>query len=91
MHETPELELDDAGVIEEAQAQFFIKSASAASSYEYRFHYCSALEDPSKIACGKLTLADCSPIGSELPDISVLCKACAKARPDVTLALQKGS
>ena len=88
IHETVEDELDDAGVIEEAQAQFFIKTASSASSYEYRFH-CSALEDPSLMACGKFSLDDCSAVGSELPDLSVLCKACAKARPDIALAFAK--
>ena len=88
--ETVDTELDDAGVIEEAQAQFFIKTASGSGSYEYRFH-CSALDDPSAIACGKLPLSECSAIGSELPDLSVLCKACAKARPDITLAFQKAS
>ena len=88
VHETPDVELEDAGVIAEAEAQFFIKTSSAASSYEYKFHS-SALEDPSAIACGKLAMAECSAVGSELPDLSVLCKACAKARPDLVLALQK--
>ena len=87
VHETPDVELEDAGVIAEAEAQFFITS-SAASSYEFEFHS-SALGDPSAIACGKLAMAECSAVGSELPDLSVLCKACAKARPDLVLALQK--
>ena len=87
--ESEEVELVDAGVIEEATPQFFIKNVASASSYEHRFH-CSALDDPSALACGRLALDDCSAVGSVLPDIEVLCKACAKARPDVVIAFQTG-
>ena len=48
----------------------------------------SLLDDPSALACGRLALTDCSAVGSVLPDIDVLCKACAKARPDVVIAFQ---
>lgn len=66
---------------------FYIKS-SGSGSYEYKFH-CSAASDPSSLACGKLDLKECVSVGSDLPDISVLCKACARARPD--LALSQGA
>ena len=35
------------------------------------------------VACGKLAVRDCTAVGAALPDPSVLCKQCAKARPDV--------
>ena len=62
--------------------EFFIKNQAAKSSYDYKFHT-TALGDPSTIACNKLDLSDCSSAGNVLPDISVFCKACAKARPDI--------
>lgn len=63
-------------------AEFFIKSPASGSRYEHRFH-ATALEDSSLIACGKVRIDECHSAGNCLPDISVLCKACAKQRPDL--------
>ena len=71
-----ENELDNLG--------FYVKNTGS-GAYEYKFH-CSSLSDPSLIACGKLDLSDCVSVGTDLPDISVLCKACARSRPDVVLS-----
>ena len=72
-----ENELDNVG--------FYIKS-SGSGSYEYKFH-CPSAGDPSVLACGKLDLKDCVSVGTDLPDVSVLCKACARARPDIMASL----
>ncbi|CAL1128101.1 unnamed protein product [Cladocopium goreaui] len=37
----------------------------------------------SVVACGRLTIEECTETGSVLPDPSLLCKRCALARPDV--------
>ena len=62
--------------------EFFTKNQAGKSSYDYKFHT-TALGDPSIIACNKLDMADCSSVGNVLPDLSIFCKACAKARPDI--------
>lgn len=62
--------------------EFFIKSPAPGSYYDYKFHVI-ALGDNSAIACKRFLIEECSSVGSVLPDLSVLFKACAKARPDV--------
>jgi len=62
--------------------EFFTKNQAGKTSYDYKFHT-TALGDPSIIACNKLDISDCSSVGNVLPDLSVFCKACAKARPDI--------
>ena len=62
--------------------EYFIKKPSAGSSYEYKFH-CTSRDNEEFTACNKFALLDCSSAGDLLPDESVLCKACAKARPEV--------
>ena len=65
--------------------EIFVKTPEKGSSYEYKFHVCSA-DNVDEIACGMVKAADCAPIGSVLPDAALLCKRCAKARPDIALA-----
>lgn len=62
--------------------QFFIKTPAPGSYYDYKYH-CSPLGDPESIACGRFEFVDCTAVGSDLPDISALCKSCARHRPDI--------
>lgn len=63
--------------------QFFIKNPAPGSYYDYKYH-CTALWDPESIACSRFDFHDCTAVGSDLPDISALCKSCARHRPDIT-------
>ena len=47
-----------------------------------KFHV-TARDNLALLACNKVQVAECDPIGSELPDISVLCASCRKARSDL--------
>ena len=67
--------------------EFFVKTPEKGSSCEYKFHVCSA-DNVDEIACGMVKAADCAHIGSVLPDAALLCKRCAKARPDIALAYE---
>ena len=62
--------------------QFFIKTPAPGSYYDYKYH-CTALGDPESIACGRFDFQDCTAVGSDLPDVSALCKSCARHRPDI--------
>ena len=64
---------------------FFMKTPKKGSSYEYKIHVCAA-DDLNAIACGRTTAADCEHIGDLLPDVTLLCKHCARERPDVARA-----
>lgn len=74
--------LVDACDMELDSIEFFIKTPSPGSYYEYKFH-CTSRSDESVTACNKFNLVDCSSVGDTLPDVSVFCKACARARPEV--------
>ena len=73
--------LDDAADAELCDTEFFVKR-TVGEYYEYKFH-ATALGSNETLACGKFDIMECSSVGSVLPDVSVLCKACAKARPDL--------
>jgi hypothetical protein len=61
---------------------FFAKAQGSRVSHDYRYH--CLLEDGDEVmACGRLRLEDSTEVGSTLPDLSVLCKHCARARPEV--------
>ena len=79
--------LDDAADHEVCGTEFFMKAASG-RSYDYKFHV-NSLGSLEVLACGKFPVSECCSVGSELPDIQVLCKACAKARPDVVCSYQQ--
>ena len=68
--------------------EFFIKSPAPGSYYDYKFHSI-ALGDSSSLACKRFMIEECSSVGSVLPDLSVLCKACARARPDIVRFLEE--
>ncbi len=87
-HPTQELEdavLVDARESELSSPEFFIKIPAQERAYEYKYHV-TALNDQSVLACGKFLISDCQSVGSILPDPSVLCKACARSRPDICMA-----
>ena len=73
--------LDDSADAELCDTEFFVKR-SVGKYYDYKFH-ATALGSNESLACGKFEITECSSVGSVLPDVSVLCKACAKARPDL--------
>lgn len=62
--------------------EFYVKVPSNERNYEYKFH-AVALHDSSVLACGRFALDECSQAGNTLPDLAVLCKACARSRPDL--------
>ena len=62
--------------------EYFMKLPSTGSSYEYKFH-CNSRNSEDYTACKRLLLTSCSSVGDTLPDPSVLCKGCARARPEV--------
>lgn len=68
--------------------EFFVKAAASARTYEYKYH-ASSFNDCSALACAKFDISECTSVGSVLPDLSVFCKACAKARPDLVAAFGK--
>ena len=79
VEESEEVELDAVDRLSFNQAHFYVKTDGSRSSYDYRYH-CSAEEDDNVLACGRVSIADCTDVGSFLPDASVLCKHCARAR-----------
>lgn len=81
--------LDDAADLELCDTEFFVKKA-AGKYYEYKFH-ATAVGSNDTLACGKFEVAECASVGSVLPDVSVLCKACAKARPDLVCSYSQKS
>ena len=87
VQEAPDVIFDDPEEKMLQSDQFFLKQPAPGTYYDYRFH-CSQLEDPDKVACNKFSLSDCIPMGNQLPDLSVFCKACARARPDVVRAYE---
>lgn len=80
--ESDEVLLDAPEALSSDAPEFVLKNPAPGSYYDYRYH-CSNAEDPSKVACNKFLLEECSSAGTILPDLSVLCKGCARARPDV--------
>ena len=67
------------------QFQFFVKTNGSAAAYDCRYH-CAAAGEPAAIACGRLKLDECTHVGSCLPELSMLCKHCSRARPEIALA-----
>jgi hypothetical protein len=84
--EHPLEEVEDAVLDEQDEAsltevQFYVKT-NGRSSHDYRYH-CPQLGNDEVLACGRVELAECTEVGSTLPDVSVFCKHCARARPDL--------
>lgn len=69
--------------------EFFVKVPANERNYEYKFH-AVALHDSSVLACGRFAIADCSKVGNTLPDLSILCKACSRSRPDLVAFYKDG-
>lgn len=83
----PALEDSDTVLVEAADSdldsvEFFFKPAAGGKYYEYKFH-APAQGDSSLTACSRFKIDECQSVGSVLPDLSVLCKACARHRPDL--------
>jgi len=74
--------LDDVADSEPGAVEYFIKTPAPGSYYDYKYH-ATSFDDSSTLACRKFSLDDCTSVGSVLPDFSVLCKACARHRPDI--------
>eukprot|EP00435_Cladocopium_sp_Y103_P045646 s123_g13.t1 len=81
-------EAPDDAVLDEAdqsaldEVEFFVKTNGSRSAQEFRYH-CLQLGDDSALACNRLPLDECTSVGAFLPDPAILCKHCAKARPEV--------
>jgi hypothetical protein len=65
------------------EAVVYIKSARG-SGHDFKYHYSSSI-DPGLLACNKrgLQVKDCEPVGLNVPDSSMLCKDCVRARIDL--------
>ena len=90
IQETADVILDDPDGCALDVPQFFLKNPAPGTYYDFKFH-CTQLEDPDRVACNKFLLSECSNVGDVLPDVAVLCKACARARPDVVCSYEKPS
>ena len=80
-------EIDDQEDRDVTLTEFFMKAPDKGSSYDYKFHICSS-ESVEEIACNRAITPEFVHIGSVLPDPKLLCKLCARARPDVAMAHQ---
>ena len=82
-----EVDLVDSDPSAMDQIQYFTKKpAQGRASYDLRYR-CSAAEDGSKIACGRLTEEDCNHEGGFLPDLQLFCKHCSRVRPEIALQI----
>ena len=63
---------------------FYVKKQklTETSLFKLKFHVTSA-NSADQLACNKIALCKCDPVGPDLPDLSLLCKACANARPEL--------
>ena len=63
---------------------FYVRKqkVTAQSLFSLKFHVTSA-NNADQLACNKRALVKCEPVGPDLPYRSLLCKACAAARPDL--------
>ena len=68
--------------------EFFIKNPGAGTYYDYKFH-ASSIDDSTQTACRRFAIDECQSVGDILPDLSVLCKACSKARPEIACFFSK--
>ena len=64
------------------EVEFYVKSSGSRAVQDYRYH-CVARDDMEAIACGRIPMDQCTAVGSVVPDVAMLCKHCARARPDV--------
>ena len=74
--------LDEVDLCALDEVMFFVKTQGSRASHDYRYH-CLQVDDDQVMACGRIRLEDCTEVGSTLPDVSVLCKHCARVRPEV--------
>ena len=68
--------------------EFFMKNPAAGTYYDYKFH-APSLDDCSLTACKRFSIDECQSVGDILPDLSVLCKACSRARPEISCFFDK--
>ena len=68
----------------EVSPQYYMKRSKVANRVilTQKFHV-TARDDLSQLACSRVQLEDCEPMGDALPDVSVLCIDCRKKRPDL--------
>ncbi len=85
MKDVQEDEVIDSAATDLVVEEYFVKTPTTARSYDYKYHAVS-LSESSALACAKFNISECTSVGSVLPDLSVFCKACAKARPDLVAA-----
>ena len=82
VQESEDVLLDEPEALLMDAPEFFLKQPAPGSYYDYKFH-CSSKEDEDLVACKKLSIAECCSMGSTLPDLTVFCKACSRARPEI--------
>ena len=63
---------------------YYIKRSKVTSRsiLTQKFHI-TAKDDLSELACSRVQIGECDPIGHDVPDVSVLCTICRKNRPDL--------
>ena len=63
---------------------YYIKRSKVTSRsiLTQKFHV-TAKDDLSELACNRVQIGECDPIGHDVPDVSVLCITCRKNRPDL--------
>ena len=65
---------------------FFVKNISTGITTQrmllQKFHV-TACDSLGQLACSKFPVSECLPIGSELPDVEMICKKCRAIRSDI--------
>ena len=69
---------------EDLTPQFYVQKGlvNTRSIRHPRFHVTDK-DDLSKLACNKLKLSECEPLGPDAPDVSIACGLCKKRRTDI--------
>ena len=71
---------------DETAAVYYMKRSkfkfSVSAFSKQKFHVLDSVL-PGLLACRKYSLTDCELIGPDLPDSSMLCKSCKRARPEL--------
>ena len=69
---------------EELFPQFYVRKGIVQSrSIEHPKFHVTSENDLSRLACNKVDLSLCEPLGVHMPDSSVMCKSCMRRRKDI--------
>lgn len=76
---------DDEGDNDDLHVCFWESLKADEPDRDLRFHVAAA-QDPQRLACGRLQVAECRPLGIAWPERGAFCGRCRDIRPDVVAA-----